>query len=198
MFAATAKRKAREAAGRETVPAVLCSKVQLSNTNKLARFTSVDVDQKRMGANTSGPAVSAAGPRNFDEAALALPPSLSGSLHFAAAGGGGCSAPVHMSFSKRASHDPDLSSAKAILSLDPGNAAVGVGAGAKRISACTASPPHAGSPPRSSSSGSSSPVAALSKRASDDTAHKAAGGRALEKRTNDGKQHANRDRRNSE
>ena len=196
MFA-TAKRKARDAAGRETVPAVPCSKVQLSNTNKLARFTSVDVDQRSMAA---GAAVTAAGLRTFDDASSALPTRVSGGLHFAAAGDGCSSAPLPVYVSKRASHDPDLSSANfgTILSLDVGNVAVGVGAGAKRISAFTVSPPHAGSPPRSSGSGSSSPVAALSKRASDDTAHKSAGGRALEKRTNDGNQHAQRDRRNSE
>jgi hypothetical protein len=189
---ATVKRKAREAASRETLPILTCSKVQPSNTNKLARFSG---DRQSADDVEVGSSVDLAGFVDDISSAALLPTSF-GRPHFAAAGGGaaaagggaaaaaGCLASIPVP--KRNSYE----TVAGPLTLDGG-------AGAKRASAFAPSPPHGTSPP--SSGGSSSPVAAtLSKRANDDIAPKAAAGRALEKRTNVGGQHAQRERRNSD
>ncbi len=165
------------------MPILPCSKVQLSNTNKLARFSG---DRQSADAIEVGLAADSASSVDAISSAALLPTSF-GRPHLAAAGGGaaaGCLASI--SVSKRNSYE----TAAGPLTLDGG-------AGAKRASAFAPSPPHGSSPP--SSGGSSSPVAAtLSKRANDDIAPKAAAGRALEKRTNVGGQHAQRERRNSD
>jgi hypothetical protein len=194
---ATAKRKAREAAGREAAPVLLCSKVQPNNTNKLARFASLDVDQRRVDHLSTTAAASES--KDLEEtAASASLIKSSGRCHASAAGGGSASAVATASVSKRTLQGP--SAVPGVTGSVSANAATldgtagAAGAGAKRISAFTTSPPQ---PPCSGGSGSSSPVAViLSKRASDDIAH--AGGWALEKRTNDGGQQTQRDRRNSD
>ena len=191
---ATAKRKAREAAGREAAPVLLCSKVQPNNTNKLARFASLDVDQRRVD-HLSTTAAAAESKDSEETAASASLIKSPGRCHASAAGGGSGSGVATASVSKRTLQGldavPGVTGSISASAATPDGTA---GAGAKRISAFTTSPPH---PPCSGGSGSSSPVAViLSKRASDDIAH--AGGWALEKRTNDGGQQAQRDRRNSD
>jgi len=121
---------------------------------------------------------------------------------FMAAAGGGASSDSTLAYAgKRVSHDPrafDCGLDAAIVGS--GESADGVsGAAAKRIASFTISPPNGASQPRSDDSGNSSPVAAImSKRASDDIEKDTGGGRALEKRTNDGGHSERNGRRNSE
>lgn len=196
---ATAKRKAREAAGREAPQALQPSKVQPCNTNKLAKFaSSVDGDRRRLDVAASASAATVVGSRESDEllAALLLS-SSSGRPPIAAAGGGSSSACPSATVSKRTSHDLHSPADDSNIVASACVARGGGVANAKRAAAFTISPPNAGS--RGNDSGSSSPVTdILSKRTSDDIEHKAAGGRALEKRTNDGGQSGQRDRRNSD
>lgn len=191
---ATAKRKAREAAGRESAPVLMCSKVQPINTNKLARFASLDIDQRRVD-HISTTAAASELKDSEETAASASIIKSTGRCHSFVAGGTSANAVATAYVSKRTlqCHDAVLGVTGSV-SASAGTLDGTVEAGAKRISTFTISPPQ---PPCSGGSGSSSPVAVfLSKRASDDIAH--AGGWALEKRTNDGGQQTQRERRNSE
>jgi hypothetical protein len=167
---ANAKRKAREAASRE-LPQALPSntQVQFSNTNKLAKF--------------------------------AVPRLPSGCTFMAAAGGGASTASTLASAGKRVSHDLhvfECRSDAAFVSCGESTDG-GSGTAAKRIASFTKSPPNSTPQPRSDDSGNSSPVAAImSKRASDDIENDTGGGRAFEKRTNDGGHSERNGRRNSE
>ena len=119
-----------------------------------------------------------------------------------AAAGGGASSDSTLAYAgKRVSHDPrafDCGSDAAFVGSS--ESADGVsGAAAKRIASFTISPPNGASQPRSDDSGNSSPVAVImSKRTSDDIEKDTGGGRALEKRTNDGGHSERNGRRNSE
>ena len=97
---ATAKRKAREAAGREAAPVLLCSKVQPNNTNKLARFASLDVDQRRVD-HLSTTAAAAESKGSEETAASASLIKSPGRCHASAAGGGSGSGVATASVSKR-------------------------------------------------------------------------------------------------
>lgn len=118
-----------------------------------------------------------------------------------AAAGGGASSDSSLAAGKRVSHDPHAFIGRSDAAVvSSGESADGVsGAASKRIASFTISPPNGASQPRSDDSGNSSPVAAImSKRASDDIEKDTGGGRALEKRTNDGGHSERNGRRNSE
>jgi hypothetical protein len=135
-----------------------------------------------------------------------IPLASSSRHHIAAAGDGHCdnsSAFASAALSKRASEGarfrPSTDDCIGGESASRGAAGVDGGSAAKRTVASASTPLPIGSPPRGCGSGSSSPVSAImSKRASDDIEHKAGGGRAVEKRTNDGGGAGQRERRNSD
>lgn len=193
MFA-TAKRKAREAAVREAPQALPPSMVHSSNTNKLARFAPcADLDRRSLDTISATSALATAGSRQSDEHSTTTFLSSSSRTYIAATSGAHGSVCSAASVSKRSSHDlHSLADESSVVETTCRATSSGGGAtNAKRAAAFMTSAPSVGC--LSDDSGSSSPVTdILTKRTSDDVDLKAAAGRALEKRTNDGGQSGQR------